>query len=127
MTHTYRLLATQGELDRHLLPILRRNGSEIPSPGCYVAAVEFDENGAVVAYQMLQNAIFLEGLWARDSSAHLLRLYRMAGQYAVDTLHVGSIMTMTRQDEAGNRIGRIAEKLGFERMKWNIFRRRECR
>lgn len=126
MMHTYRFLASQEELDRHLVPVLQRNGSEIPAPGCYVAAIELDENGEVVAYQMLQNAIFLEGLWARDASAHLLHLYRMANQYAVETLHVGTVMTMTRQDEAGNRIGRIAERLGFERMKWNVFRRKEC-
>jgi hypothetical protein len=125
--HTYRILNEPDELERLLLPVLKRNGSEIPQSGCYIAAVEFDDAGQIVAYQMLQNAIFLEGLWARDHSAHLLRLYRMASQYAVDTLHVGSMMTMTRQDEAGNRIGRIAERLGFEHMKWNIFRRRECR
>lgn len=125
--HTYRLLTTQDELDTHLIPILNRNGSEIPEPGCYIAAVEFDENEEVIAYQMLQNALFLEGMWAKDHSAHLLRLYRMANQYAVETLKAGKVLTMTRMDDGGNRIGRIAEKLGFERMNWNVFRRKECR
>lgn len=122
--HTYRLLTEQVELDKYLLPVLENNGSEIPKAGCYVAAVEFDESGSVVAYQMLQNAIFLEGLWSRDGSGHLLRLYHMANDFAEKTLGVNRIMTMTRRDEAGERIGRIAQKLGLEDMNWNVFRRK---
>jgi hypothetical protein len=122
--HTYRLLTDQAELDKHLVPILEQNGSEIPAPSCYVAAVEFDEAGNVVAYQMLQNAIFLEGLWAKDNSAHLLRLYHMANEFAEKRLGAKRIMTMTRRDEAGERIGRVAQKLGLEDMKWNVYRRK---
>jgi len=33
-------------------------------------------------------------------------------------------LTMTRKDAKGERIGRIAQKLGFEQMEWNIFRRK---
>jgi hypothetical protein len=124
--HTYELITDQAELDSKLVPVLAQNGLEIPQPGCYIAAVEFDESGAVVAYQMLQNALFLEGMWSRDGSAHLLRLYRMASAYAADKLGAKSIMTMTRDDETGNRIGGIAERLGFQKMKWNIFRRAKC-
>jgi len=120
--HTYKLLTQQADLDAHLVPILERNGSEIPPASCYAAAVEFDEAGQIIAYQMLQNAIFLEGLWAGDGSAHLLRLYRMAVEHA-ESLGAKRIMTMTRDDEAGNRIGRIAEKLGLTNMHWDVFRR----
>lgn len=120
----YRILEKQEELDEHLLPVLRQNGSEIPKPGCYVAAVEFDEQGQVIAYQMLQNALFLEGLWAKHSSAHLLPVYRLAAQFAKERLGADRIMTMTRCDDTGNRIGRIAQKLGFEKLNWNIFRRK---
>jgi len=122
--HTFRLLASQDDLDRYLVPILETNGSEVPPKGCYAAAVEFDESGQVVAYQMLQNAVFLEGLWAKEPSAQLLRLYRMATKYATDVLGAGRIMTMTRNDDSGNKIGRIAEHLGMEKMNWNIFRRK---
>lgn len=122
--HTYRVLTDQADLDKHLLPILQSNGSEIPSAGCYVAAVEFDEDGKVVAYQMLQNALFLEGLWARDNSAHLLRLFHMVEEFAEEKLGAKRIMTMTRRDETGNRIGRLAQKLGLEDMNWNVFRRK---
>jgi hypothetical protein len=104
------------------LPVLRTNGSEIPAPGCYIAAVEFDEAGEVVAYQLLQNAVFLEGLWARDHSAHLLNLYKMATKYAAETLGASGVLTMTRNDETGNRIGRLAERLGLNKMNWNIYR-----
>lgn len=124
--HTYKILTDPLEIDTHLLPVLQQNGSEIPPRGCYVAAVEFDEAGQVVAYQMLQNAIFLEGLWARDHSAHLLTLYRMASKFATETLGAGRVMTMTRDDETGSRIAHTAQKLGFERMKWLIFRRKTC-
>ena len=122
--HEYRMLTTPEELERHLMPILRANGSEIPPSNCFVAAAEFDEQGNVVAYQMLQNAIFLEGLWARDASAHLLAVYRAASRYATETLGAGRVLTMTRDDETGNKIGRIAQKLGFEKLRWNIFRRK---
>jgi hypothetical protein len=125
--HEYRTLETPAELEKHIVPILKANGSEIPPIDCYVAAVEFDEQGQVVAYQLLQNAIFLEGLWARDSSAHLLAVYRTAAKFAEEKLGATRVLTMTREDETGNRIGRIAEKLGFERMRWNIFRRKQCR
>jgi len=120
----YKILENQAELDEHLLLILKQNGSEIPKTGCYVAAVEFDEQGHVIAYQMLQNAIFLEGLWARDSSAHLLAVYRLAAKFAHERLGVDRVLTMTRCDDVGNRIGRIAQKLGFEKLNWNIFRRK---
>jgi len=120
----YRILETQPELDQHLLPILKQNGSEIPKPGCYVAAVEFDEQGKVLAYQMIQNAPFLEGLWARDSSAHLLGVYRAALKFCQERMGIEKPLTMTRKDPKGERIGRIAKKLGFEQMDWNIFRRK---
>lgn len=118
------MLTEQSELDALIRPILEQNGSEIPSPGCYVAAVEFDEDGKVVAYQLLQNAIFLEGLWARDSSAHLRNLYNMATKHAAEKLGVKRVMTMTRQDEGGQRIGRLAEALGFTKMSLDVFRRK---
>jgi hypothetical protein len=120
--HTYRLLTDQADLDKYLVPILERNGFEIPAPSCYVAAVEFDEDGNVVAYQMLQNALFLEGLWSRDGTGHLLRLYHMASEFAEKTLGAKCMMTMTRRDESGERIGRLAQKLGLEHMNWNVFR-----
>jgi hypothetical protein len=120
--HTYRLLTDQAELDALLVPVLEQNGFEVPPAGCYIAACEFDESGALVAYQMAQNAVFLEGLWARDHSAHLLRLYRMATEH-IEKLGIKRIMTMTRCDEQGGRIGRIAEKLGLKNMHWNVFRR----
>jgi hypothetical protein len=117
------MLTDPGELDAQLRPVLECNGSEIPASGCYIAAVEFDENGQVVAYQMIQQAIFLEGLWARNHSAHLLPLYRMAVDYAQKHLGANQIWTMTRNDASGNRIGRILERLGSKRMNLNIFRR----
>ena len=121
--HTYELLTDADELETRLKPILLSNGSELPPRGCYAAAVEINESGEIIAYQMLQNAVFLEGLWAKDHSAQLLRLYRMASKYA-ESLGAKRIMTMTRNDEQGKRIGRIAEALGLEKMDWNIYRRK---
>jgi len=122
--HTFRMLTDPEELDVQLRPVLERNGSEIPASGCYIAAVEFDEDGQIVAYQMMQNAIFLEGLWAHDHSAHLRNLYNLAMKYAEETIGVKQIMTMTRNDEGGQRIGRIAQALGFVKQDWSIFRRK---
>lgn len=122
--HTYRMVTDQAELEDQLGPVLESNGSEIPAPGSYVAAVEFDETGQVVAYQMIQQAVFLEGLWARDHSAHLRNLYNLATKYAAETIGVKQVMTMTRNDESGKRIGRIAQALGFHKQDWSIFRRK---
>lgn len=121
---TYRMLTEQTEIDALLVPILEKNGSEIPTAGCYIAAVQFDDEGSVVAYQMLQNAVFLEGMWARDHSANLRSLYNMATHYAVSNLGAEPAMTMTRNDATGQRIGKLAERLGFEKMNWNVFRRK---
>ena len=112
------------EIEARLLPILKENGSEIPERGCSIAAVEFDEQGKVVAYQMMQNMIFLEGLWSRDNSSHLLTLYRMACKYALTELKQKSVMTMCRQDSTGGRISRLAQALGMKNQNWNVFRRK---
>ena len=121
--HTYAMLTEQDDLDAHLLPVLRTNGSEIPAPGCYVAAVEFDEGGAVVAYQLLQNAIFAEGMWARDHSAHFLKLWHMAMDHAKDALGAASMMTLTKKDANGERIGGLVEHIGFKKQELNVYRR----
>ena len=121
--HTYAILTEQDDLDKHLLPVLQTNGSEIPAPGCYLAAVEFDEAGAVVAYQMLQQAIFAEGMWARDNSAHFLRLWHMVINHAKDELKVPSMMTFTRTDATGERIGGLVQQIGFEKKDLNVYRR----
>lgn len=118
------MLTTQEELDTHLVPVMRENGFEIPPIGCFIAAAEFDEDGKLIAYQMIQNAVFLEGLWAENHSAHLRNLHNMATKYATETLNVKRIMTMTRRDETGKRIGCLAQALGFEDMNWNVFRRK---
>lgn len=122
--HTYRLLTDQAELDAVLVPVLELNCSEIPKAGCYAAAVEFDESGNLVGYLMLQNAVFLEGLWARDDSAHLKTLINMAIQHAIEALGAPPAMTMARKDETGTKVGRIAERLGYIKMNCDVFRRK---
>ena len=121
--HTYAVLSEQDDLDKHLLPVLRTNGSEIPAPGCYVAFVEFDEAGGVVAYQMLPTALCAEGMWARDKSAHFLKLWHMAMDYAKDTLKSPTLMTFTKKDAAGERIGELVQHIGFEKKDLNVYRR----
>lgn len=119
--HTYKLIDEQDELDSVLVPVMQREGIDVPPAGCYVAAVEFDEDGGVVAYQMLQNALFLEGLWARNHSAHLRNLHNMAVKYAKEKLGAKRWLTMTRDDEQGQRIGRLAEALGYVKQQWNVY------
>ena len=126
MAHSYRVLTDPDEVQRVVVPVLERNGYEVPPKGCAIAAVEFDEQGEVVAFQMLQNAIFAEGLWARDGSAHLRTLGHMVIDYAEKALGVQRMMTMARQDEQGERIGRYAERMGFELMPVRVYRRQSC-
>lgn len=122
--HTYELLTDQSDLEKRLQPFLEANKIEVPAPGCYIAAVEFDENGEVYAYQMAQNALFLEGMYAKGAEAHLLRLYHMVVNHLVRNLGAKHIMTMTRDDDTGQRIGRIAQALKFVKQNWNVYRRK---
>jgi hypothetical protein len=121
--HTYRLLIDPDELEKTLCRVFSQNGQEPPQKGCYVAAVEFDEAGEVAAYQLLQNAVFYEGLWAKSGArTHLLTLYRMATEH-MESLGIHGAMTLTRDDEQGSRIGRLAQKLGFTRKNWIVYRK----
>lgn len=88
-----------------------------------MAIVEFDEAGEVLAYQMIQTAVFLEGMWARDHSAHLLAIHHEASRFVTEKMKATRYLTLTRDDEAGRRITRLAEKLGFERLPFTVLRR----
>ena len=118
-----RLLSEASDLEKYLVPILEQNGLEVPPAGCYVAAVEFNDAGEVIAYQMLQNALFLEGMWSRDGVAHLLSLHNAVVNYA-EGLGAKRLMTMTRQDKQGEKIGKLAQRLGYELMPWNVYRKK---
>ena len=120
--HTYKILTDPAELDKHLVPIFQDNGSEIPPSGCYVAAVEFDENGVVVGYQLAQNAVFLEGLWTREGNGHPLALYRKITEH-LKSMGISRWLTITQKDEQGGRIGKLAKILGFTEMPWTVYRR----
>lgn len=119
----YKILREQEELDKHILPILKANGSEIPAPGGYIAFVEFDDSGEVTAYQLLQQAVFLEGMWSRYRGAHFRTLWNMAHQFLLDNNATG-VMTFARNDtEQGKHIGRVAELMGCEKMPVDVYRR----
>lgn len=131
MAHSYRILSTPEELERYIAPIMRSLGSDIPQAGHGVAYTEFDEQGEVVAFQILQTLTVAEGMWARDGSAHLLTLNRMLLRDVKAEIEkqglVGSgrcLFTMTRGDEQGLRIGRCAKALGYEETDWKVYRRR---
>jgi hypothetical protein len=122
--HVYKLLKTPEELNQHLLPILKANGSEIPPEGCYIAEVEFDEQGGVVAYQMIQNAIFLEGFWSRDNTSHLRTLHNRAIKTAQELGAKRVMAFLSTETESGKRLAGLSHLFGFELMKWNVFRRK---
>jgi hypothetical protein len=120
---SYRILAEQDELNQHLLPVLKANGSEIPTPGAYFAVVEFDDAGEVIAYQMIQRAVFLEGMWARDKTAHFRSIWNIAHDFLREN-HATGVMTFARNDtKLGLRIGRVAERMGCEKMPLSVYRR----
>lgn len=118
----YRIITDPVELYKHLGAILKENGSETPPPGT-IAVVEFDEHGQVVAYQMIQMAVFMEGLWARDKRAHLRRLWNLAHDYLMNVGATG-VMTFARNDnDTGRRIGKAAERMGCEKLPVDVYRR----
>ena len=117
-----RMVTDSDELERLLMPIFKRNGAEIPKKGAYVAAIQFDDAGEVVGYQMAQSAVFLEGMWGRDHSVQLRALYNTVTEYLASRGACGA-MTFTRNDRPGQRIGKLAKRLGFEAMNWTVWRK----
>ena len=125
MAHTFRVLTEYADQQKYIAPIMERMGSQIPAEGQGVIFAEFDEAGEVVAFQVLQSALFAEGLWARDGSAHLRTLWNMLLKW-VDEFAGGSgrgLLTMTRSDEQGQRIGRAVQRMGFRDTGWKVYRR----
>jgi hypothetical protein len=121
---TERMVTDPDELERVLVPYMRQRGYDVPQRGCYVAAVAFNDAGEVCGYQMLQNAIFAEGLDASDPHVSLRKLGAMVIEYATKELKAAQMMTLTRDDAQGERIGKHAMRMGFELMPQKIYRRR---
>jgi hypothetical protein len=123
--HTYQVLTDPADIEYYVQPIMRSIGSDTPAPGCGVVFAEFDANGEVVAFQILQSAIFAEGMWARDGSAHLRRIWNMTIDYARNLAGSGKdLLTMTRGDKQGNRIGRAVQRMGFKETGFKVYRRK---
>jgi len=122
--HTYQMLDDPADLEKVLVPVLEREGIEVPPIGCYAAAVEFDEAGKVYAFQILQNALFAEGLWSRDKGSNLLRLHRMVTTYAKEKLGASRMLSMAKTDERGEKIGSALMRIGYELMPWKVYRRK---
>jgi hypothetical protein len=120
---TERLILDADELDSLVAPYLSRIGHEIPTRGSYIAAVALDERGEIVGHQLLQNALFMEGMGASDARVPLRKLHNMLADHAQQQFGATRLMTLTRSDEQGERIGRCAKRLGYEQMPWKIYRR----
>lgn len=120
----YRVIDNPAELERVLVPVLLANGSELPNLSTTIAVVEYDEAGEIAAYQLIQQGVFLEGMWSRDGNAHFLALWEMTRKVLVEQLDATGVMTFVRDDtELGDRIGRIAERMKFERLPLTVYRR----
>jgi hypothetical protein len=97
---------------------------ECPAESVMFAQFEDDE---FVGFQLLQQALFAEGLWAKDGRVKLPHLVNMLFEY-VDSLGVkpDKLLTMTRGDKQGERVGRFAKRMGFEETGWKVYRRVKC-
>jgi hypothetical protein len=100
-------------------------GSQIPTEGCGIVFAQIDDKDEVVAFQILHTqAFFAEGLWARDGNAHLRTLCNLMLKFLKEHGAEGrELLTMTRGNEQGERIGKAAKYMGFEPLDWKVFRR----
>jgi hypothetical protein len=120
----YEIIKDYAEQVRLIQPIMRSLGSDIPREGCGVVIAQIDDKGEVMAFQILQNALFAEGLWARDASANLRTVWSMTIAEAEKiTGPDGELLTMTRDDEKGARIARAIKRFGFEDAGIRVHRR----
>jgi hypothetical protein len=124
MAHTYRVLSTPAEWEC-LREIVEAQGSQLPVEGHAVIFCEFDDDNQPCAYQMMLTTVIAEGLWARDANTNLLRLWRMMFRHFDE--HLGGnegrvLLTLTRGTD--DKIGKTAERIGFEKQDFTVFMRR---
>lgn len=117
--HAFKTLITPEE-QAPIKPILESMNSALPEPGNGVVFAEFDEHGEVVAFQILQNAIMAEGLWARDHHTNLRRIWNMLISWMKGNGCVGRDLFVIASTP---KIGKACESMGCEKMPWTIYRR----
>lgn len=102
-------------------------GDTMECPAESVMFAQFDDD-ELVHFQLLQQALFAEGLWAKDGRASLRTTASMLLAY-VDGMGVkpDQLLTMTRSDATGERIGRFVRRMGFEDTGFKVYRRVKCR
>lgn len=116
---------TEPEQWERIREIVEAQDSSLPAKGHAVIFVELDGE-EVISYQILHlNAIWLEGLWAKDGRAHLRNLWRTVEKWLRERITTGTdVLTMVRKDESGSRIGEIAMKaMKCDELKVNVYRR----
>lgn len=121
----FAILTEYADQLKHIQPIMEREGSQIPAEGCGIIFAQFGENDEVIAFQILHTrAVFAEGLWAKDGRAHLRSICNLMLKFLAEHGAEGrQLLTMTRGDEQGERIGKCAKYMGFEELDWKIYRR----
>lgn len=98
--------------------VMQSLGSTCPEEGQGVIFAQYDGD-ELVAFQIVQTGLFAEGMWAKDGRANLLRLNRQALESVEKQVGKGSgrcLLTITREDATGERIGKAARYLGYERI-----------
>jgi hypothetical protein len=113
-----RIITDADELDALLSPVT----DTLPPKGTYHAAVQFDDAGEVVCYQLVQMPLIAEGLRSVKSGANLFELAEATIQHA-RSLGATQLLTMTAQNAQGMVIARFTRRMGFEQMPVNIHRR----
>lgn len=116
---------TEPEQWERIRGIVEAQDSSLPAAGHAIIFVELDGE-EVITYQILHlNAIWLEGLWAKDGRAHLRSMWRAVEHWLRERVTTGSdVLTMVRKDEAGERIGKVAESLGCKELPVTVYRRK---
>lgn len=121
---SFRVLTEYADQEKHIQPIMKALGSDIPAAGNGIVFAQF-EGEELVAFQILQTMTIAEGLWAKDGRAHI----RTLGNMVIDFFKLQGaagrdLLTMTRGDEQGQRIGKYVKYMGFEELDWKVYRRK---
>lgn len=118
----FRVLTDHADIVRHIQPVMKSIGSDIPTEGHGVVFAQFGEDGKVEAFQIVQDAIFAEGLVSLTPKAQLRRIWHMMKDWLEKSGNVkGRDLIVIASSE---KIGRACELMGCEPTDWKVYRRK---
>lgn len=124
ISHRFEVLE-QPEDWKQIQSIMENMGTQMPVKGSGIVFAEFNENDEVVAFQVVQNILCLEGLWAKDGNTNLRHIWHMIEEWMKehikDEIKGRTLFTIATTPK----MARVAKIMGCENVpeSWNLMRR----